>query len=353
MNVTELYNLTLWVEENITKTQIPQKYQALQQILQQNTQSGQQQPLESQKNDLFETIKNVPLKQLSKEQLTFLHALKIAQSIGEEGISIIEDIFYKNVIDVATTARKMQETYQNLTTGIKKLNQVKAGLEGYVTQEEYEVENEVLMRITFTGHAELSNVVHFKDWGKIWYEIGRGIAIAHNTAPEEVKIIGATSGSIVIELATIPAIAATTATIIYSALKLAEKVLDIKKKAEEIKNLQLQNKKLASDIAKEAEKEKEKGIEEITVLIVEQLSIKKTEEGDKVLELDKAIKHLVNFIESGGEVDFVLPENGESQDDDNSATEYKKLKEQIQEIHLLESKLKLLEAISESLEESA
>lgn len=353
MNVTELYNLTLWVEENITKAQIPQKYQALQQILQQNTQSGLQQPLETPKNDLFETIKSVPLKQLSKEQLIFLRALKIAQSVGDEGVNIIEDIFYKNVIDVATAAKKMQEIYQNLTTGIKKLNQVKAGLEGYVSQEKYEAENEVLMRITFTGHAELTNVVHFKDWGKTWYEIGRGIAIAHNTAPEEVKIIGATSGSIVIELATIPAIAATTATIIYSALKLAEKVLDIKKKAEEIKNLQLQNKKLASDIAKEAEKEKEKGIEEITVLIVEQLGIKKTEEGDKVLELDKAIKHLVNFIESGGEVDFVLPENDESQDDDNSATEYKKLKDQIQEIHLLENKLKLLEAISESLKESA
>lgn len=353
MNVTELYNLARWVDENITKTQIPQKYLALQQILQNNTQPNPQQPLETPKNELVETIQNVPLKQLTREQLAFLHTARIAQSIGEEGVNIIEDIFYKNVIDIATTAQKMQEIYQNLTTGIERLNQIRAGLEGYVVQEEYEVENEVLMRITFTGHAELTNVVHFKDWGKIWYEIGRGIAIAHNTAPEEVKIIGATSGSIVIELATIPAIAATAATVIYSALKLAEKVLDIKKKAEEIKNLQLQNKKLADEIAKEAEKEKEKGVEEISVLIVEQLGIKKTEEGDKVVELDKAIKHLVNFIEAGGEVDFVLPENGKSQDDDNSSIEYKKLKENIQEIHLLESKLKLLESKSGYLGESA
>lgn len=346
MNVAELYNLTYWVEENISKVQIPQKYQALQQILQQNAQSGQQQPLEAQKNDLFNTIRSVPLKQLSKEQLAFLHDIKIAQTVGEEGVNIIEDIFYKNVIDLATTAKKTQEIFQNLTNGIRKLTQIKAGLEGYVTKEAYEAENEVLMRVTFTGHAELTNIVHFKDWGKIWYEIGRGISIAHNTAPEEVKIIGATSGSIVIELATIPAIAATTATIIYSALKLAEKVLDIKKKAEEIKNLQLQNKKLADEIAKEAEKEKEKGVEEITVVIVEKLGIKKTEEGDKVVELDKAIKHLVNFIVSGGEVDFVLPENGKSQDNANSSVEYKKLKEQIQEIHLLESKLKLLDSKS-------
>ena len=345
MNVAELFNLTRWVDENITKVQIPQKYQALQQILQQNTQPNQpRQPFDAPKSDLITTIKNVPLKELTKEQLAFLRAIEIAQYVGEEGVNIIEDIFYRNVIDIATTAKKVQDIYQNLIVGTKKLNQIRTGLEGHVHQEVYEAENEVLMRITFTGHAGLTNVVDFKEWGKIWYEIGRGIAIAHNAAPEQVKITGATSGSITIELATIPAIAATAATVIYSALKLAEKVLDIKKKAEEIKNLQLQNKKLADEIAKEAEKEKEKGIEEISVVIVEQLGIKKSEEGDKVLELDKAIKHLVNFIEAGGEVDFVLPENGKNQDDDKSSIKYKKLKEQIQEIHLLESKLKLLES---------
>jgi hypothetical protein len=238
----------------------------------------------------------------------------------------------------------VQDIYQNLTNGITRLNQIQTALEGHVHQEIYEIKNQVLMRITFTGNAGLTNVVEFKDWGKIWYEIGRGIAIAHDAAPEQVKIVGATSGSIVIELATIPAIAVTAATVIFSALKLAEKVLDIKKKAEEIKNLQLQNNKLADEIAKEAEREQEVGIEEISVTIIEELGIKKSGEGDKVVELDKAIKHLVNFIESGGEVDFVPPEKGGKQGDDNSLLAYKRLKENIQEIHLLEDRLKLLES---------
>jgi hypothetical protein len=86
MNVTELYNLARWVDENITKPQIPQKYQKLQKILQQNVQPNQpQQPFESPKADLIKTIKNVPLKLLTKEQLTFLRDIKIAQYIGEEG----------------------------------------------------------------------------------------------------------------------------------------------------------------------------------------------------------------------------------------------------------------------------
>ena len=57
MNVSELYNLALWVDKNIAEVQIPQKYQALQQILQRNAQPNQQQqPFETPKNDLSETI---------------------------------------------------------------------------------------------------------------------------------------------------------------------------------------------------------------------------------------------------------------------------------------------------------
>ena len=159
MNVSELYNLASWVDENITKTQISKKYQTLQQILQQNTQPGQQrQPFEAPKKDLIKTIQNVPLKQLSKEQLTFLRAIEIAQYVGEEGINTTDDILYKNAIDIATAANKVQEIYQKLTTGINKLNQIRTGLEGYVPQEVYETKNEVLMRVTFSGQAGLTNI---------------------------------------------------------------------------------------------------------------------------------------------------------------------------------------------------
>lgn len=347
MNVSELYELPFWVDENIVKVEIPQKYQKLLQVVQQNTQPNQtQQPIDEQKRNLIDTIRIVPLNQLTREQLEFLQALEIAQAVGDEAVETINDIFYKNAIDIATAAQKVQEIHQKLSNGIKKLNQIKGGLEGSVHQETYEAENEVLMRITFTGDAELTNIVKFRDWGKTWYEIGRGIAIAHDATPEQVKIIGATSGSIVIEMATIASIAGTTAGIIFSALKLAEKVLDIRKKAEEIKNLQLQNKKLATDLVKEADNEKEEGIKNISLEIVAELDINKTKDGEKINALDRSIKLLVDFIESGGEVDFIVPENDETEvegeDEEYKPSEYKKLKDNIEQIHLLESKLKLL-----------
>lgn len=347
MNVSELFDLTHWVTDEIVTTEIPQKYQTLQTIIQQHSLPNQaKQPFDDQKNDLIKTLKNVPLRKLTKDQLLFLHELGISQAVGEEGIEMIEDILYKNVIDVATSAEKLKQIIKELNEGIQKSNQIKTGLDGCVFEEEYETENEVLIRVSFTGNATMSNVTDFKNWGNIWHEIGRGIAMAHNASPEDVKIVGATKGSIIIELAVIAGIATTASGIILAALRVTEKVLDIRKKAEEIRNMKLINKKLAMNIEKEAENEKSAGIEKISAEIIKKLKLNKDSEGDKINALEKAVKNLVNFIESGGEVDFIIPD--EEVDDDGKVirNNYGDLRVAFQEIRQLDNKIKLLESKS-------
>lgn len=342
MNVSELFELTHWITREIEGTQIPQKYQTLQTILQQHSQPNQQKtPFESQKDDLINALNKVPLGQLTRDQLDFMYHLGIASAVGEEGIEIIEDTLYKNVIDVATSAQKIQETLQKVTEGIAKSNQIKTGLEDCVVEEKYEAEGEILMRVSFTGHALMSNVTDFKSWGNIWYDIGRGIAMVHNASPEEVKIVGATKGSIIIELAVIASIATTASGIILAALKVAEKVLDIKTKAEELRGLKMKNNKFANDLEKEADNEKKLGIEEITGEVVKKLKIKKDGEGDKVKALDTAVRNLVNFIEKGGIVDFIIPEEEEPKEGEEKKNE--DLRVAFQEIRQLEKKIALIE----------
>lgn len=345
MNVSELFDLTHWITEEIEATQVPQKYQTLQQILQQHAQPNQpKQSFEAQKNDLIETIKNVNLSKLTKDQLLFLTELGIAKAVGQEGADSVEDILYRNVIDVATSAQKLQEIHQLISQGIGKSKQLKTGLNGCVREEEYEADNEVLIRVCFTGHASMANVTDFKKWGTIWHEIGRGIAMAHNATPEDIKIVGATKGSVVLELAVIAQIAATTSGIILSALLVAEKVLDIKKKAEEIRGLKLTNKKLANAIEKEADNEKDAGIKSITEEIVKKLKLEANGDGDKINAVDKSVKNLVNFIESGGEVDFIIPEEEDDTQEEQNKPDYNDLRVTFQEIRQLENKIKLLES---------
>ena len=353
MNVSELFELTNWIQDQIVNAQIPQKYQTLQQILQRNAQPNQQkQPFENQKNELIETIQKVPLNQLTKDQLQFLRNLGIAQAVGKEGIDAIEDILYKNRLDIATAAQKILEIHQRLTQGIQKANQIKAGLQGCVTEEPYEIEDEVLIRVYFRENAKLSNVTDFKKWGNIWHEIGRGIAMAHNATPEDVKIVGATSGSIVIEMATLASIASTTSIIILSALKVAERVIEILKKVEELRELKLNNKKLLKELENEAEKEKKKGIDEISNVIINKLGLGKDAEGDKITALKKAVGNLVNFTELGGEVDFIVPEEDteESEEADEKPEkiiDYSKIKQVASEIRQIEMKIKALAAPGE------
>lgn len=341
MNVSELFDLTNWITKEIEATKVPQKYQTLQQLLQQYSQPNQQkQSFEAQKEDLLETLRNVPLGQLTRDQLAFLDQLGISSAVGNEGIEKIEDILYKNVIDVATSAQNLQQILQKVSEGIGKSNQIKTGLSGCVFEEEYESYNEILMRVSFTGHALMENVKDFKSWGNIWFDIGRGISMAHDLSPEDVKIVGATKGSIIIELAVIASIATTASGIILAALKVAEKVIDIRKKAEELRGLKLKNDKLANELEKEAENEKKDGIEEITGSIVSQLKIKPNGEGDKVKALDTAVKNLVNFIEKGGVVDFIIPEDEETEGEEDKNSE---LRVAFQEIRQLEKKIELLE----------
>lgn len=338
MNVSELSNLTQWITNQIETKTIPQKYQTLQALLQQHSQpNNQKPPFESQKQDLINALISVPLMQLTKDQLDFLSCLGIAQAVGEEGANEVNDVLYKNVIDVATSARKIQELNQKLIDGIARSKKIKEGLAGCVTEEKYEADNETLMRVSFTGGALMSNVTDFKKWGAFWYDIGRGVAMAHNAAPEEIKIVGATKGSIIIELALVNGVAVTISQIILAALKVAEKVIDIKTKAEELRRLKMKNEKFAKELDGEAENEKKSGIEEITKEVANTLQLKESEEGEKIKALDRSVKNIVDFIEKGGVIDFVAPEIGK-EDDDNQ-----KLRVAFQEIRRLEAKIALLE----------
>lgn len=343
MNVSELFSLTRWISNEIVNADVLLHYQNLQKILTQNSLPNQpRQPFETEKNKLIEIIKNIPLDVLTSEQLNFLYQLGIAQFIGENGANLIEDILYKNVIDIATSGFKLQEIVWELKKGIVSSTFILSGLKSCVSEEPFESQNEVLIRVSFTGEALMSNVADFKRWGSIWYDIGRGIAMAHDLSPEQVKIVGATKGSIILELAVVAEFAATASGIILAALKVAEKVIFLKQKAEELRTLKLKNDQLAAEIEKEAENEKKSGIEEITTEIVFKLQMNESSEGDKIKALDTAVKNLVNFIEKGGVVDFVMPDD-ENESDAQTIQKNAELRIAFQQIRQLEKKLALLE----------
>lgn len=321
----------------------------LQSILQQNvtTRNNQpQQPFVDQKNAVVESIKDISMHSLTNEQERMLGTLEIEPHIGSNGIKQLEGVLFRNSLDIATAAAEVNRIVGQINNAISRSDQIQANLKPLldpaVEDNDTDDLDDVIMRIHFQNDVALENITDFKKWGITWWEIGRGIAMAHNHAPEDIKIIGAQKGSIIIELAVIATIATTTSTIILAALEVADRVLTIQKKAEEIKMLKLGNKKLEAELLKEAETAKKTGLENITKEITVNLNINENGDGEKVKVLEKAVKNLIEFVEKGGEVDFFTP------DQDEETQDVEQLKINFAEIKKLEKRVLAIEKNDEN-----
>ena len=148
MNVSELFDLTTWIDKHVRKPDLVSQYSNLQASLQRYAQPNQAgSSFEAEKEVLTESIKSVPLLALTKDQLAFLDSLGIARYLGQGGMNYLEDLLYRNVIDVATSAQKVQEIVVSLQAGLQKSAQIQQGLTECVTPEDYENDGEILIRV--------------------------------------------------------------------------------------------------------------------------------------------------------------------------------------------------------------
>ena len=355
MNVVELYTLAKWVVRELIETDLLDKYSNLHAILQQNAHQSSV-AFEEPKNDLIESIKRVDLTTLTKDQVAFLNQVGILQAIGKQSEQQIENILFRNRLDIITVVEKFQVIIDDLNNGIGKMNFLREGLEGCIQDDIDEYGDDVIMRVSFLNDASMSDIKKFKNWGDKWHSIGRGIAIAHGKAPEDIKIVGASKGSVILDLSTSYEIVITLGSIIWSALIVSDKVLEIKKKASEIKYINLKSeqlKKISAELKETAAIEKESGIKIIVEDHVKKLNLKKGGVGDKITTLNNSITYLVDFIEKGGEIDFVIPEQEALNSDKENLIEDKfaEIRESAKEIRILENKLKLIELVKDEEDE--
>lgn len=349
MQTEELFELTTWVKREIVSKNMVQLFSQLHAILEQNAQPNTAKaPFEKEKTVLIETIRKVPLTDLSNGQIEILENIGIAKNVGKNGVILVEDILYKNALDVASAVSTFQKIIGEINTGIQWAEQANGVLKRIV-DEEYIVSDDanVVIRIHFMKEAHLANLTEFKEWGKIWYEIGRGVAIVNGEAPDNIEIIGASKGSLILVLACSFGISKTISKIIMEALKVIDRIFDIKKKAEEIRAMKLANDQVEKSLNAAAEQEKDQGSKAIVKMMIEEYGLEKPGQGDKNTELTNAIKKLIDFVEKGGEIDFVLPESNENADKPDatkiSVDERETLRDMFKEVRALESKLKLIE----------
>ncbi|MCL2651019.1 MAG: hypothetical protein FWD60_08365 [Candidatus Azobacteroides sp.] len=204
MQVTELLKLTQWFKTNVAQAEVHTLYANLYNAMYSNLSDrySQPSPLENYKNELFKAIKDVNFQSLSLEQIKYLDTLKVVDLLGQKGINEIENILFKNQLDLNTATQKIKSIADIMQEAVTTINDLST-----ILQKSFELENndddkinndEILIRVYFKDNAAINNLTNFKEYGSIWYEVGRGISMAQDKTPEDFKIIGAEKGSVIL-----------------------------------------------------------------------------------------------------------------------------------------------------------
>jgi hypothetical protein len=317
MQITELLKLIEWFNINVVGNEIPNKYSELFKKMNQNIKRQPNVPLipfEVEKINLCNAIKYINFQSLSIEQIRFLEVnLEIVDLLGEKGINLIDDTLFKNSLDMASAVNIIKNKSEKINQATMTIAELKVTLGKSFSITEDEVDDGfVLMRIYFQNDSSINNLADLKKFSEIWYDIGRGIAMAQSKVPEDFRIIGAEKGSIILICAVATIVATTVCSILLKTLKVAERIFDLKIKAEELRAMKLQNNEAERALEKEIEYEKEQGLRSILESIVTELGSEMNNQGDIPIVLEKSIKTFIDFIENGGNVDFVQPKENVS-----------------------------------------
>ncbi|MDC5822388.1 hypothetical protein OPW19_21450 [Vibrio europaeus] len=314
MQVSELNEVVTWVDENIRVSGLLSLYQGLHAVVNQNAQRRNNQqavPFETQKQQLFDALNNIDVNELNLSQLSVLERLEIDGLVGPKAVEKIEDILSRNTIDVVTAASQINELVQKLNNGLNLVNQLVAPLNKIVVEnvdEDSVKKNEALMRVHFQWDSSIRNVDEFKQWGAKWNTISYGFTRALGKTNTDMRITGASKGSVILELVSDTAVIAMIGGGIKWTLDAIKTGLEIRHQVKATENLQVDTKLKEQMIAlldESMKNHKKSSIETITEQLIADNKLNENgDKGDIYAALKQSVKELYEFVDGGGEVDF-------------------------------------------------
>jgi len=315
MELQEVYNLQAWIDEEITKRELIQKYAALLQVLQQNSKRAQNQtstPFNEQKQSLLETLKIVNIFGLSNPQIQVLDKLNILQHVGKETSENIKSMMTEHASDLAYIAEQINKSQTELQQGIQQINTIFTSLSPIISDKELEIPKDmILTRVTFQNEASINDINDLRNWTIRLYNITRGLAIACNEPVESVKVDSASKGSLIFVLILGRYIASILTKTLKEIFQCMSEYQNFKIKAHEAELAALKKDKFEQDYLEDKgrwegrmERVKQQVIDDLTSHIKKEIrDYNDTNDG----ELRKSVKDLVELISKGGDVDPVIP----------------------------------------------
>jgi len=335
MNIDEAYGLNTWVDEEIIEHEVSARLSQLKAAInQQATQPNQPRaPFEEQRTSFIDAALQVGFSSLTLAQITALEKLGIHENVGPQGVEKLEAIL-ANTLDIANVNASLGEMIGQLDTGIQLVGTIQSAIEPLIDEEIDEIEpDQAIARVIFDHDASITDIAELKHWSNVLFNIGRGFAMAQGKAPQDFKIVSATKGSLVFEMAALVTLLVPLSTAIRNIMESLVKFRDFQIKGEELRAMRNKYPDDAAQFEKDAAEWDERAddvLKKISVTVTEEVKVT-IEDFPKTAskELEKAVTELASFYAKGGSVDCVLPEE---EDDDKEGEAAEGTRQAIQQL---------------------
>ena len=314
MNVNELRHLSQWFTDDYSR--LSSLYSGVLSPIQHNASQQSKQPVEEQLEVLLKFLRRMTFDELSVQQLETLSALGVDKHLGLEGARFVEALIRTAEYDPSTASTKIQEAMQKLSEVNSHFTAYLNATEslGFGRKEQLVDLNAITIRVGFRNDASIEHLKDWKDSAKDWYDIVRGVAMAAGEAPENTKVIGASTGSIILILAATATVTGLLALISKHVASVAKDVVSISSQIEVLRSKKFLNELVETELKKLQQEKKDKAQNEIVAAIKEKIL---NLDGGQVTALEASVKKLLTFNEKGGNVDFVAPEADNEEPDES------------------------------------
>ncbi len=340
MIVDELYGLAVWLNREVAPNLV--LYDNLASVLEHNARNAQKSGVSQPLQDLENMLAKMPMERLTAEQTELLKANGAHPYLGKEGLNRFKRIVRGNTFDPATASEDARTAYNRVNETVVKLESIRSALEAASVRVErpFVIDEGIVTRLHFKDKANIGDVAELKKWSTEWYDIARGISAAVGEKPEDVRIIGASTGTVILVLATTIAVASTLAILALRANTISKSVLDVLNGIEDLRHKKVLNKTIEEAMKAHAEEIKASGVAEAVKDVKTQIG--KAIDKEVEAQLQKAVEKYFAFTEKGGEIDMIAPPKLETDEEVEIVRGITQLQDAIEGVRLGRSNLQIM-----------
>lgn len=256
---------------------------------------------------MIEALENTPLEELTNSQIEMLKYYGSDTLLGEIAAKRVKQIVRSSKFDPASASTDIGEMQTNLGNAVNRATEIINGLSHleFLQESDESEDGAITINLRFQSSASISNIVEWQRWADEWHLIIRGIGLCVNEPPENVRVLGASQGSIILTLGATAAVTSLLLLITNHLTKMTLNGLQIANTIEDLRHKKFLNRAIEDGLTEKRKEIEESGVE--MIVNEAKASLPSPIDGGQEAALKKSIETYKVFTEKGGEVDFISP----------------------------------------------